>query len=176
MATWLVETFRWLPCNKITVINPSAFLGPFNTFYASDWRKTWNLWQFTYFPVETVTSQKIWLVSISLTGCSPCVLLLTKWDLNTRCTSWHFIKYEWQPVRIFNYIPVIKLGLLGTWIVIALRNPTAMIEHRWRAWFMLATVRDSFNNVFVCSLLGPKKQESCIFVWSNLDGHLIQLS
>jgi len=36
---------------------------------------------------DSITSQKTCLVSISLTGCSPCVLLLTKWDLNTQYSS-----------------------------------------------------------------------------------------
>jgi hypothetical protein len=35
MATWVAETCRWLLYNKITFINPSAFVGFFNKFYTS---------------------------------------------------------------------------------------------------------------------------------------------
>jgi hypothetical protein len=34
MATRVAETFWWLLCNKITCINPSAFIGLFNKFYS----------------------------------------------------------------------------------------------------------------------------------------------
>jgi len=33
MATWLAETCPWSLCNKITFVNPSAFLGLLNEFY-----------------------------------------------------------------------------------------------------------------------------------------------
>ena len=32
MATWMPETCRWLPCNKITFIHSSTFVGLFESF------------------------------------------------------------------------------------------------------------------------------------------------
>lgn len=36
VATWVARTFGWSLCSKITFINPSAFFGRFNKFYASN--------------------------------------------------------------------------------------------------------------------------------------------